>query len=202
MQIIRLIVGLGNPGSQYANTRHNIGFEFIDRLATTTNSVLSLQTKFHSHIAQTPINACTIKLAKPTTFMNLSGQSVLALCQFHKIELNEVLVVHDELDLNPGTVRLKTGGGHGGHNGLRNIIDRFGGHKDFHRLRIGIGHPGHKSQVHSHVLTKASPDDQISMTAAIDAAIQFIPGIIKGDFQKVMQELHQKDFGPAPPTSA
>lgn len=201
MQHIRLIVGLGNPGSQYESTRHNIGFEFIDRLVTSTNGAIALQTKFHSHLGQVTLGLQNIKIAKPTTFMNLSGQSVLAICQFHKIELDQILVVHDELDLEPGIVRLKTGGGHGGHNGLRNIIERFGGQKDFHRLRIGIGHPGHRSKVHSHVLTKASPDDQISMTAAINAAIKLAPGIVKGEFQKVMQELHQKDFGPTPPTS-
>ena len=194
MQNIRLIVGLGNPGAEYDKTRHNVGFDFIDRLAENTGASLSNQTKFFCHLGQANVSPYAVKLSKPTTYMNLSGQAVLAICQFHKIEIDEILVVHDELDLPPGIIKLKKGGGHGGHNGLRNIIERFGGKKDFHRLRIGIGHPGHKSKVHGHVLSKASPDDQISIAAAIDAAIEFIPGIISGDHQKVMQELHKKDF--------
>ena len=195
MQQIRLIVGLGNPGSKYHNTRHNVGFDFVDQIADKLGAPLSEQSKFHCNIAQVNISPYAVKIAKPTTFMNLSGQSVLAICQFHKIELDQILVIHDELDLPPGVTRLKTGGGHGGHNGLRNIIERFGGDKGFHRLRIGIGHPGHKSKVHSHVLSKASPDDQISIAASIRSTLDFIPDIVKGDFQKVMQELHQKNFG-------
>lgn len=195
MQRIRLIVGLGNPGSKYHQTRHNVGFDFVDLLADKNGASFAEQSKFHSHMTQISCSPYTVKLAKPTTFMNLSGQSVLAICQFHKIELDEILVIHDELDLPPGVCRLKTGGGHGGHNGLRNIIERFGGKKDFHRLRIGIGHPGHRSKVHSHVLSKASADDQISISASIRSTLDYVPDIIKGNFQKVMQELHTKNFG-------
>ena len=195
MQQIRLIVGLGNPGSKYHNTRHNVGFDFVDQIAEKLGTQLSEHSKFHCHMAQITIGPYAVKIVKPNTFMNLSGQSVLALCQFHKIELDQILVVHDEIDLPPGVTRLKTGGGHGGHNGLRNIIERFGGKKEFHRLRIGIGHPGHRSQVHNHVLSKASPDDQISIAASIQSAMGFVLDIVKGEFQKVMQELHQKNFG-------
>ena len=194
MHPIRLIVGLGNPGAQYHQTRHNVGFEFVDRLSAALNAPLVLHTKFFAHCGQVTVNQRSVRLLRPNTFMNLSGQSVLAICQFHKIELHEMLVVHDELDLNPGIIRLKTGGGHGGHNGLRNIIERFGGQKDFHRLRVGIGHPGHKSLVHGHVLSKASQDDQISMTAAIEHAIKNLLMIIAGDFQKVMHNMHSVDF--------
>ena len=195
MQHIRLIVGLGNPGSKYHDTRHNAGFNFVDQMTEKFGSQLSEQSKFHCYIAQINMSPYTVKIAKPTTFMNLSGQSILALCQFHKIELDQILVAHDELDLPPGVARLKTGGGHNGHNGLRNIIDCFGGNKNFHRLRIGIGHPGHKSKVHNYVLSKPSPDEQISTATSIQATLNFIPDIVKGDFQKVMRELHQKNFG-------
>lgn len=199
MQPIRLIVGLGNPGSEYHRTRHNVGFDFVDHLAESSGASLSLQTKFFGHCGQATIDRRSVRLLKPNTYMNLSGQSVLALCQFHQIELDEILVVHDELDLTPGVIRLKTGGGHGGHNGLRNIIERFGGDKNFHRLRIGIGHPGHRSKVHGHVLSRAPADDQISIAAAIHAAMKDLPLILAGDFQKVMQDMHQRDFSQADP---
>ena len=190
MQNIRLIVGLGNPGAEYDKTRHNVGFDFIDRLAEKTGASLSNQTKFFCHLGQANVSPYAVKLSKPTTYMNLSGQAVLAICQFHKIEIDEILVVHDELDLPPGIIKLKKGGGHGGHNGLRNIIERFGGKKDFHRLRIGIGHPGHKSRVTGHVLGKPPADEKAAIDSAIDEAVRCTEILLKEDLKQAQNRLH------------
>jgi len=194
---IKLIVGLGNPGAEYHRTRHNVGFDLVETLSAKYNSPLSIQAKFHAQIAQIHLTSHSIRIAKPTTFMNLSGQSVAAIAQFHKISPEEILVVHDELDLPAGSIRLKFGGGHGGHNGLRSIIQQLGNSKEFARLRIGIGHPGHKSRVHGYVLSKASPDDRVSIDQSIDAGIAQLNAIALGEHQKVMRELHSLDFGPA-----
>jgi PTH1 family peptidyl-tRNA hydrolase len=188
---IDMIVGLGNPGSEYADTRHNAGFWFVDEVVRKYGGNFKSEKKFHGEVARTTIDGQQIWLLKPDTFMNLSGQAVLALMQFYKIELQNILVVHDDLDLPAGDARLKSGGGHGGHNGLRDIISRCGGN-GFQRLRLGIGHPGHKEKVTGHVLKKASSDDRIAIENAIDSALQVLPQCTSGDMQKAMQALHTK----------
>lgn len=189
MSRVSLIVGLGNPGSEYEHTRHNAGFWFLDELARQQNLSFKTEKKFYGDVARYTHAGEDVWLLKPTTFMNLSGQAVQALASFYKINLDEILVVHDELDLSVDTARLKKGGGHGGHNGLRDIASKMGGN-NFLRLRIGIGHPGDKSKVTNHVLKKASTDDQISIERNIERALNVLPLVIDGEIQKAMNELH------------
>ncbi len=188
---VDIIVGLGNPGTEYANTRHNAGFWFVDEVVRKFGGNFKQEKKFQGEVARSTIHGQQVWLLKPDTFMNLSGQSVLALMQFYKIKLANVLVVHDDLDLEVGDVRLKEGGGHGGHNGLRDIISRCGGN-GFQRIRLGIGHPGNKSKVTGHVLKKAATDDQIAIENAIDKAISELDRIVNGETAKAMQSLHTK----------
>ncbi len=187
-QSINLIVGLGNPGNEYIDTRHNAGFWFLDELAKNYRGDFKADKKFFGNSARININGQDIWLLKPTTFMNLSGQALQALAQFYKIKIENTLVVHDELDLDPGIARLKKGGGHGGHNGLRDISSRSG--KDFWRIRLGIGHPGDRNKVTGYVLNKPSIDDKISIDRAIDNAIRVIPEIVADEMQKAMNTLH------------
>lgn len=186
---IELIVGLGNPGRDYADTRHNAGFWFVDAVARKYGGSFKAEKKFHGELARTRIDGNEVWLLKPDTFMNLSGQAVLALMQFYKIALASVLVVHDELDLPVGVARLKQGGGHGGHNGLRDITNRCGGN-GFQRLRLGIGHPGDKSRVTNHVLTRVSSEDQQAIEHAMADAMDVLPLVIDGEFPKAMNKLH------------
>ena len=195
MSVIKLIIGLGNPGQEYHRTRHNVGFDFVDEMARLNGFTLASQSKFFGEVGQGLLENRMLRFAKPMTFMNLSGKSVQSLANFYNINPEEILVVHDELDLPPGTIRFKTGGGHGGHNGLRDIIDKLGNEKGFHRLRIGIGHPGHKSKVHGYVLKRAQSDDQVSIDRSIEAGIKHLPLMLKGDFQNLMQSLHSTQFG-------
>jgi len=188
---IDLIVGLGNPGAEYADTRHNAGFWFVDEVVRKFGGHFKYEKKFYGDAASTTIDGQSLWLLKPQTYMNLSGQSVLALMQFYKIDLQNILVVHDDLDLPAGDARLKSGGGHGGHNGLRDIIARCGGN-GFHRLRLGIGHPGHKDKVTGHVLKKASGDDRQAIETAISNAMQILPQCVNGDIARAMQALHTK----------
>ncbi|ABS77937.1 aminoacyl-tRNA hydrolase [Coxiella burnetii] len=182
---VKLIAGLGNPGDQYARTRHNVGAWFLETLAQQRNQSLAKENKFHGFVAK-----CNdYWLLKPTTFMNESGQAVAALARFYKIKPSEILIAHDELDFPAGDIRLKEGGGHGGHNGLRNIIQHLGS-SDFYRLRIGINHPGHKDRVTPYVLSPPSENDRIAILAAIEKGLRLIPELVQGDFQKVMRELH------------
>ena len=189
MSRVSLIVGLGNPGSEYEKTRHNAGFWFLDELARQKNLSFKPEKKFHGEVARYKYAGEDVLLLKPTTFMNLSGQAVQALAHFYKINLDEILVVHDELDLSVDTARLKKGGGHGGHNGLRDIASKMGGN-NYLRLRIGIGHPGDKSKVTNHVLKKASTDEQNSIERNIERALNVLPLVIEGEIQKAMNELH------------
>ncbi len=186
---VDMIVGLGNPGSEYANTRHNAGFWFVDEVARQFQGNFKLEKKFHGEVSKVTISGRAVWLLKPNTYMNLSGQAVSALMQFYKVKLANVLVVHDELDLPVGTVRLKQGGGHGGHNGLRDIIARCGGN-GFQRLRLGIGHPGDKGKVTGHVLKKASNEDQRVIEDEIGRALDLLEQMVQGDTQKAMQQLH------------
>ncbi|RHW19759.1 aminoacyl-tRNA hydrolase [Pseudomonas jilinensis] len=185
-----MLVGLGNPGTEYALTRHNAGALFVERLAAQHNTSLRAESKFFGLTGRLTLKGQDIRLLIPTTYMNRSGQAVAALSSFYRIEPEQILVAHDELDLPPGVVKCKKGGGHGGHNGLRDIIAKLGNNNAFHRLRLGIGHPGHSSQVTSYVLGRAPKDEQQALDDCIDAAIAELPGMIDGDWTRVMQRLH------------
>ena len=189
MTAIQLIAGLGNPGSKYEQTRHNAGFWFVDAVARHYDAAFRAESRYKSEVARCRIDGHDCRLQKPMDFMNCSGMPVASLASFFRIQRQSILVVHDELDLPPGTVRLKKGGGHGGHNGLRDLIPNLGGN-DFMRLRIGIGHPGHKDDVTGHVLKPASREERDAIEAAIDAAIQVLPDIVAGNLDKAMKTLH------------
>ena len=186
---VQLIVGLGNPGNEYEQTRHNAGFWFVDAVARLYAASFKSEKKFHGDVARITIDGQEVWLLKPDTFMNRSGQAIQALSSFYKIKLESILVAHDELDLDPGVARLKKDGGHGGHNGLRDTIEKMGG-KNFLRLRIGIGHPGDKNKVSGYVLKKASSDDQIDIERSIEQALKVLPQVVDGDLAKAMNELH------------
>lgn len=189
MSALRLIVGLGNPGAEYARTRHNAGFRFVDELAAKTGATFRLDSKLFGETAKIDIAGQPVWLLKPATFMNLSGKSVTAALRFWKFEPAQALLAHDELDLAPGTARLKFDGGHGGQNGLRDTMQLLG-HGKFHRLRIGIGHPGSKDKVTPWVLGRASADDDILIGRAINAAIDVLPLAMDGNFMDAMTKLH------------
>jgi len=190
MTCIKLIVGLGNPGPQYAQTRHNAGAWYVNALANDYSIPMQLETKFFAHIGRGMIGNCDCRLLIPNTFMNLSGKSVGAVATFYKILPDEILVAHDELDIDPGTIKLKQSGGHGGHNGLRDIISSLANNRDFYRLRIGIGHPGNKNQVTNYVLGKAPANEQKAIEESIDEALRHTPDIVSGQHDKVMQSMH------------
>jgi PTH1 family peptidyl-tRNA hydrolase len=183
---IKLIVGLANPGSEYAQTRHNAGEWFVEALCA---DPLKSESKFHASHVLTTIHQVPVRVLVPMTYMNESGKAVAAYAQFYKINPDEILVAHDELDLPPGTVRLKQGGGHGGHNGLRHIIQALGT-PNFHRLRIGIGHPGNKDQVSDFVLHKPSSDDKRLIDDAIHDALRVMSLVMQDKMQDAMKELH------------
>lgn len=182
---IKLIVGLRNPGDNYTKTRHNAGEWFVDALSKEEGLSFKTDKKLFSDIAL--MDDCRVSL--PLLYMNQSGKPTKAISQFYKIKPEEILIVHDELDLPPGQIKLKKDGGHGGHNGLRDIIAHLGT-KSFQRLRIGIGHPGHKDDVTNYVLGKPSNVDKIAILNAIDRAIDIMPDVIKGDLEKAMHQLH------------
>ena len=187
---IKLITGLGNPGTKYDGTRHNAGFWFVDELARRYNGIFKVESRFSGECCKVDIAGSTVWLLKPSTFMNRSGLSVKQLSSFFKISPNEILIAHDELDIRPGTLRLKSGGGHGGHNGLRDLHAQIG--KDYWRLRLGIGHPGDAKKVADYVLSRPSASDEIEIRRSIDAAADEIERIVVGDMQKVMNTLHTK----------
>lgn len=186
---LRLIVGLGNPGPEHAKTRHNAGFWLVDALAEQAGARFGLESKLFGETAKATLAGQSLWLLKPVTFMNLSGKSVAAALRYWKIEPEQMLVAHDELDLPPGTARLKFDGGHGGQNGLRDII-RLLGHARFHRLRVGIGHPGHKDRVTPWVLGRPGRDDEAAILRAIDDALAVLPLAVTGDFNEAMKRLH------------
>ena len=189
---IKLIVGLGNPGPEYLLTRHNAGFWFVDVLADQYGLTFRTESKFHSEVCRLSLSGQDCLICKPVTFMNLSGQAVQAITNFYKIPLSEILVVHDEIDLDSGAIRFKQGGGHGGHNGLRDIIEKTGSN-EFNRLRIGVGHPGSSNEVINYVLGKASAEDQELIMKGIAEVMELIPQILSGEFQKVMHKLHTSE---------
>ncbi len=187
MTALRMIVGLGNPGAAYEDNRHNLGFWFIDALARELKVSLTAQGKFYGHLGR----AGELWLLKPTTFMNRSGQAVLALASFYKILPDEILVVHDDLDLQPGDIRLKQGGGNGGHNGLKDIQARLSV-PDFWRLRLGIGHPGDRNEVVNYVLKAPRREEQDLIDRALDRCLQAWPALAAGDFASAQRQLHKK----------
>lgn len=192
MSGISLIVGLGNPGQQYRFNRHNAGAMFLESLCDDYRGELKADGKFFGLTEKLNIAAQDVRLLMPATYMNHSGQAVAAIVQYFKIEPQNILVAYDELDLPVGTIRLKKGGGHGGHNGIRDIIKALGS-QDFNRLRIGIGHPGQASQVSDYVLSNPSKADAEQIQENIDQAIAIIPQLVKGDFQQAMKVLHTRE---------
>lgn len=184
-----LVAGFGNPGSEYTNTRHNAGFWFVDELAASLGVSFTNDKRFFSQIASAQVNGRKLLLVKPMNFMNNSGQGLAAVSRFFKIEPRHILVAHDELDILPGHIRLKNGGGHGGHNGLRDSLAKLG-NGDFWRLRIGIGHPGHKSAVSGYVLKRASAVDQRLIDEAIELALRESMTIVDGDINVATKALH------------
>ncbi|RUM91602.1 MAG: aminoacyl-tRNA hydrolase [Thiomicrospira sp.] len=191
MSSVKLIVGLGNPGGQYEQTRHNAGFWFVEEVARQFNVQFRPETKFLGEAARVQSNGLDVWLLKPMTFMNRSGQSIQAIAKFYKIAPEEILVVHDELDLDPGVARLKSSGGHGGHNGLRDTIAALGT-KDFKRLRLGIGHPGDRNQVVDYVLKAPSKTDRALIDDAIYDATRVLSDLLNDDMARAMNELHTK----------
>ncbi|MDC8830555.1 aminoacyl-tRNA hydrolase [Alteromonas gilva] len=189
MADIRLIVGLGNPGPEYEQTRHNAGAWYLEQLASTFNTSLSPDSKFFGKTARVTIAGQDIRLLYPTTFMNKSGQSVAALANFYRIEPEQMLVAFDELDLPPGVAKYKVGGS-SSQNGIRDIVARMGNNRDFLRLRIGIGHPGHKSKVTGHVLGKPAADERVAIEQAIDEAVRCTEILLKNDLKMAQNRLH------------
>jgi len=187
--MIKLFVGLGNPGPDYEATRHNAGFWWIDALAASLGSSLRADKTARGLLARATVHMQTVWLLKPQTFMNLSGQSVAALAQFYKIQPQEILVVHDELDLAPGQIKLKRGGGHAGHNGLRDIHAQLGSN-DYWRLRLGIGHPGVRDEVIHWVLKKPATEHLQGIQACIARSVQAVPQLVQGEMEKAMLLIH------------
>lgn len=188
MNKIALIVGLGNPGTEYAQTRHNAGFWYVERLAERYNIALKNDSKYNAISGRGQIEGQDVRLLLPLTYMNRSGQSVVPFAKFYQIPTPSILIAHDELDMNPGVIRLKNGGGHGGHNGLKDIVPHLGA--DFLRLRIGIGHPGSKERVSGHVLSKASGTEQQLIDQAIDHTLSQTKALVQGDIVQAMNAIN------------
>ncbi|MCL4110014.1 UNVERIFIED_CONTAM: hypothetical protein GTU68_038231 [Idotea baltica] len=189
--IIQVIIGLGNPGDKYSKTRHNAGFWFIDALAEKYGASFKSETKFSGEVAKANIDGKSVWLLKPSTFMNRSGLAAHQISQFYKIPTENILVAYDELDLPVGTARLKQSGGHGGHNGLRDLHAQIT--KDYLRLRLGIGHPGDSKKVADYVLSRPNQNDEIAITNAIDRSLNIISEVISGNLQKAMNSLHTEN---------
>lgn len=188
---IKMMVGLGNPGSEYEQTRHNAGFWFIDELAWQYKATLKEEKKFFGSVARISISGSDLWLLKPSTFMNRSGQAVAALAQFYKIKPEEILVVHDELDIPCGRIKFKLGGGNGGHNGLKDIQARLGT-PDFYRLRLGIDHPRDRNLVVGYVLNKPSPEHRQQIDEAINKSLKAVPILLAGEWEEAVRFLHSK----------
>ena len=198
MSAIRLIVGLGNPGTQYEGTRHNAGAFFVRRLAMLHGLTLSADRNALGDSARGIVAGHDLRLLVPQTYMNNSGRSVADMASYYRVDPTEILIAHDELDIPPGESRFKHDGGHGGHNGLRDIIPALGGHRDFWRLRIGIGHPGSTKKVSGWVLSKASAADQAAIEASTKAAISALPLLLDGEDIKAMTALHSESYAAKP----
>jgi len=191
---IQLVVGLGNPGADYVMTRHNAGWWFVDALARAHGGSFSAERKFSGDVCRLSIGGHDLRLLKPTTFMNRSGQSVKALAAYLKVPPEAILVAHDDLDLPFGTVRLKKGGGAGGHNGLKDITAHLG--ENYLRARFGIAHPGGSRDVIDYVLERAARDEEAAIMEAIGATVEAVPALLDGEFEKVMQALHSRGVVP------
>jgi PTH1 family peptidyl-tRNA hydrolase len=185
---LRVIVGLGNPGPEHLLTRHNAGFWFVDALAARLGGKFRSHTRFQGEICRVQLSGVEVTLLKPTTYMNRSGLAIRALADYQKVTPAETLVAHDELDLPVGAARFKLGGGHGGHNGLRDTITHFGA--DFWRLRLGIGHPGDKSQVIDYVLRRAAKDEEAKIIEAVGASLDALTTFVEQGSEKAMNALH------------
>ena len=188
---IKLIAGLGNPGSEYEHTRHNAGFWFLDELAWQWKAVWKHEKKFSGHVARVARPEGEVWLIKPDTYMNLSGKAVGALAQFYKIKAEEILAIHDELDIPCGSIRFKLGGGNGGHNGLKDIQAKLGT-PNFYRLRLGIGHPGDRNLVVGYVLNKPSAAERELIDRAVAKSLEAVPLIMAADWEAVPRFLHSK----------
>lgn len=186
--MIKLIVGLGNPTAQYADTRHNAGFWLVEKIATQHHIALSTDKKFHGLVGKGRIGGEQVHLLMPDTYMNRSGMAVAPLMKFYNLTADELLVIHDELDIGAGAVKFKTGGGHGGHNGLRDIVPHTGA--DFHRIRLGIGRPAHSGQVSNFVLSKPTLDEKIAIERAMDCVLDNLSSLIAGDFAKAQNAIN------------
>ncbi|OBT15994.1 aminoacyl-tRNA hydrolase [Vibrio sp. UCD-FRSSP16_10] len=189
-QEIKLLVGLANPGPEYTRTRHNAGAWVVEELARIHNVTLKNEPKFFGLTGRITASGYDLRLLVPTTFMNLSGKSVAALAKFYQIKPEEIMVAHDELDLPPGVGKFKKGGGHGGHNGLKDTISKLGNNKEFYRLRIGIGHPGHKDRVAGYVLGKAPTKEQECLDAVVDESVRSLEILLKDGLTKAQNRLH------------
>jgi PTH1 family peptidyl-tRNA hydrolase len=197
--MIKLFVGLGNPGTEYEGTRHNAGFWWVDALARELKLHLSMDKGYHGLVARGNVHGQTVWLLEPQTYMNVSGKSVAALARFFKIAPEEILVVHDELDVVPGQAKLKQGGSHAGHNGLRDIHAQLGT-GDYWRLRLGIGHPGVKSEVVDWVLRKPAPDQREAIEGCIERTLKAVPALLAGEMDKATLIVHtSKPPRPKPP---
>ncbi|MED5420361.1 MAG: aminoacyl-tRNA hydrolase [Pseudomonadota bacterium] len=185
---LTMVVGLGNPEDRYARTLHNAGFWFADELARRFSGEFRYEKRFNAEVCKVSITGREVWLAKPQSYMNLSGKPVRAMLDFYRLDTGTTLVVHDEIDLPPGTVRFKSDGGHGGHNGLKDVIRHCG--RDFMRLRVGVGHPGHKDAVTSYVLKKASSDVEAGMLRNIDEAADVMPILVEDGLEAAMKDLH------------
>jgi PTH1 family peptidyl-tRNA hydrolase len=194
---IKVIIGLGNPGPGYSDTRHNAGFWFVDELVGHLHGEFKQDKKFHGDTTRLLKDEIDCRILKPQVFMNHSGRAVQAIVDYFDYEPGEVLIAHDEIDLPPGTVRLKKGGGHGGHNGLRDIIE-ITGNNDFLRLRIGVGHPGDKDEVVDYVLNRPSREDKREIDDAIERAIDIMPMVFRGEMNKAMTLLNAPRPAPEP----
>ena len=197
--MIRLFVGLGNPGPEYELTRHNAGFWWLDEVAHSLKASLVMDRNYHGLVARTTVNGQTVWLLKPQTFMNLCGKSVAALARFFKITPQEILIAHDELDIVPGEAKLKLGGSHAGHNGLRDIHAQLGT-DDYWRLRLGIGHPGVKAEVVNWVLKRPSLDERLAIDQSIARSLKALPHLLAGEMDKSTLLIHtSKPPRPKPP---
>jgi len=191
MEPIELIAGLGNPGERYARTRHNAGFWFLDRLAERGSSAFRPVSRLFGDVCEMTIGARRVRLLKPTTFMNRSGYSIAATLAYFKIPVSRLLVVHDEIDLPVGVIRLKAGGGHGGHNGVRDVISHASD-AGFARLRIGVGHPGSREEVVGHVLHRSGDVEQGEVDEAIERGLAELSTIVSGDLKAAMNVLNER----------